>query len=181
MPYSLEPASAEHFPALHEYRPRYGRGPARAGEPHSRRAARDIRESGFSRRLGAEPSLEMREFSESQLKAALAAAGFSEIRIHSDPHPPFGIVYSESWSLPISARKGAFAFSQEATRDVLKGVARPESEISRRDETFGSRALVSDRPEVAIAPISCGRATCAAGPCAAPAVPGRRCRCRPRA
>ena len=180
VPYSLEPASAEHFPALHEY------GLATVGDRLVLvNRTRDGRLETFENLVfhdgWGEPSLEMREFSESQLKAALAAAGFSEIHIHSDPHPPFGIVYSEVLVLAHLRPERRLCFQPGGDAGCAEGVARPESEISRRDETSGSRALVSDRPEAAIAPISCGRATCAAGPCAAPAVPGRRYRCRPHA
>jgi hypothetical protein len=65
-------------------------------------------------------TLEMREFTESALKALLAGAGFSEVRIYAEDYRPFGIVRSEAWSLPIAARKGTFAFSAAATRDVVE-------------------------------------------------------------
>ena len=48
-------------------------------------------------------TLEMREFTETSLKALLAGAGFTDIRIYAEDYPPFGIVRAESWSLPIAA------------------------------------------------------------------------------
>jgi SAM-dependent methyltransferase len=66
------------------------------------------------------PALEMREFSETGLRDELTRAGFGEVGIYSDNFPDFGIVSSESWSLPIAARKGAFRFSRDATRDVIE-------------------------------------------------------------
>jgi hypothetical protein len=65
-------------------------------------------------------TLEMREFSEAALKSLLATAGFTDVRIDSGDHPEFGIVRRYSWSLPIAARKGPFAFSRDATRDLVE-------------------------------------------------------------
>ncbi len=65
-------------------------------------------------------TLEMREFSESALKSLLAAAGFTEVRIDGSDHPEFGILRRYSWSLPMAARKGPFAFSKDATRDLAE-------------------------------------------------------------
>lgn len=66
------------------------------------------------------PAIEMREFSENGLRNELTRAGFGEVRIYSDNFPDFGIVSSESWSLPIAARKGTFSFNRDATLDVIE-------------------------------------------------------------
>ena len=88
-------------------------------------------------------TLEMREFTEDGLKGLLAGAGFSGIRIYAEDYRPFGIVRSESWSLPIAARKGEFAFSFEATRDVLEEWRdlrlKFTSEMQRLDRNFWFR------------------------------------------
>ena len=119
VPYSLDPATAEHFPGLHEH------GMAQVG---GRTVLVNRRPDGrletfenlvFHYGCG-EPSLEMREFSENGLKTLLAGAGFNAVHIYSEDHPVYGIVHSGAWSLPISARKGDFAFSPDATRDVLR-------------------------------------------------------------
>jgi hypothetical protein len=65
-------------------------------------------------------ALEMREFSESHLKSMLQAAGFGAVSVYGEDYPPYGIVHAESCSLPMAARKGTFALSREATRDVLE-------------------------------------------------------------
>ena len=119
VPYSLESATAEYFPGLHEH------GLARVGDRvvlvnRTREGRLETFENLVFHYGWGEPSLELREFSETALKALLAAAGFQEIRIHSDDHPPFGVVHSEAWSLPIAARRGEFAFSREVARDVLR-------------------------------------------------------------
>jgi SAM-dependent methyltransferase len=119
VPYSLESQTAEHFPSLHEY------GLAQVGQRIVLvNRTRDGRLETFDNLvfhygLG-DPSLEIREFTQDGLKTLLADAGFKHIHIHSEAWPSFGIVHSEAWSLPIAARKGDFAFTQDATRDVLR-------------------------------------------------------------
>jgi uncharacterized SAM-dependent methyltransferase len=66
-----------------------------------------------------EPSLEVRAFSEEGLKAALAAAGFGEVRVHAEDYPAFGIAHAESWSLPITARKSVFGLTREAAAEIV--------------------------------------------------------------
>ena len=66
------------------------------------------------------PALEMREFSESDLKTELTRSGFGEVCIYTDNYPAFGVVTAESWSLPMAARKGTLAFSRDAIRDVME-------------------------------------------------------------
>jgi SAM-dependent methyltransferase len=118
VPYSIEPAMTEHFPDLHEF------GLVELG---GRLALVNRTKSGevqvFENVVfhgGKGSTLEMREFTESSLRALLAGAGFSEVRIYAEDYRPFGIVQQEAWSLPIAARKGAFAFSAAATRDVVE-------------------------------------------------------------
>ncbi|HYL34314.1 MAG TPA: methyltransferase domain-containing protein [Bryobacteraceae bacterium] len=118
VPYSLEPAPAEHFPELHEF------GLAQLGDKtvlvnRTREGKVQVFENiVFHGGRGA--TVEMREFTEQSLKAALTGAGFRDIRIYSENYGPFGIVRSESWSLPIAGRKGPGGLSPDATRDVLE-------------------------------------------------------------
>ena len=119
VPFSLEATTAEHFPNLHEF------GLAHVGDRtvlvnRTRAGEFQVFENlAFHVSFGG-PSLEIREFSECSLKAVLTGAGFSEVRVYSEDYPPYGIVRSESWSLPMVARKGNFALSREATRDILE-------------------------------------------------------------
>jgi SAM-dependent methyltransferase len=119
VPYSLERATREHYPELHEY------GLAQVGDRVVLvNRARDGRLQVFDDLVfhfgWGEPSLEMREFTESGLRGVLAGAGFPEVRIYSEDYPPFGIVHAETWSLPVAARRGRFAFGIDATRDVVR-------------------------------------------------------------
>lgn len=119
VPYSLDAATAEHFPALHEH------GLAEVGGRTvlvNRTASGDLQvfeNLAFHVSFGGR-ALEMREYSESALKALLDAAGFTDVRIFSENYAPFGIVHSEACSLPIAARKGAFGLSRAATRDLVE-------------------------------------------------------------
>ena len=119
VPYSLEPATAEHFPALHDYGLAQVGGRVVLVNRTAEGRLQTFENLVFHYGCG-EPALEMREFTEAGLKSTLAAAGFGEVRIHSDAHSQFGIVHAEQWSLPIAARKGPFALTRENTRDVLR-------------------------------------------------------------
>jgi SAM-dependent methyltransferase len=66
------------------------------------------------------PALEMREFSEADLRSGLAEAGFGDVRIYSDDDVQSGVIHNESWSLPIAARKGSFIFNRDAARDLVE-------------------------------------------------------------
>jgi SAM-dependent methyltransferase len=118
VPYRLT-NTTEHFPDLHEY------GLAEVGNRmvlvnRTRAGEIQVREDLSFHRSGSEKVLEMRVFSEEMLRNALAEAGFSSVKVHAGNYPPFGIVPAESWSLPISARKGPFACNIDAMRDVME-------------------------------------------------------------
>jgi SAM-dependent methyltransferase len=118
VPYRLA-TPTEHFPDLHEY------GLAEVGNRIvlvNRTLAGEIqvREDLSFHRSGSEKALEMRVFSEEMLRNALAEAGFSSVKVHAGNYRPFGIVPVESWSLPITARKGPFACNIDAMRDVME-------------------------------------------------------------
>ena len=118
-PYSIEAATVEHYPELY----RFGFveldgktvlvNRTRSGEVQ-------VFENPVFHHAGAGRALEAREFNEAGLKAMLGEAGFAEIRVHAEDYAPFGIVRAEAWSLPITARKGAFAMNLDAARDVVE-------------------------------------------------------------
>jgi SAM-dependent methyltransferase len=119
VPYSLDPGTVEHFPAIGQF------GLAEVGgrtvlvnrSPEGKLDATD----NVQFHVGcAGPAPELREFSKAGLRAMVAAAGFSEFRIYSGDYPDFGIVQAEAWSLPIAARRGPFALSADAARDIVE-------------------------------------------------------------
>lgn len=118
-PYSLEATTAEHFPELHQY------GVARAGDRlvlvnRTRGGETQVFENLVFHVSFGGPALELREFSERDLVCLLRAAGFAEVRIYSEEHAPYGIVHEESCSFPIAARRGPFAMSADAARDLAE-------------------------------------------------------------
>jgi SAM-dependent methyltransferase len=118
VPYHLDPA-VEHFPDPGEF------GLADVGGrivlvSRAKTGEVQVHEDLSFHLSGSGPSLEMRICSEESLRAALSDAGFSSVRIHAESYRPFGIVPAESWALPISARKGTYACSIDAMRDVIE-------------------------------------------------------------
>jgi SAM-dependent methyltransferase len=118
VPYSMEESMLEHFPDLHQF------GFAQVGDRvvlinRTRQGEIQVFENPVFHRGWDGPALEMREFTERDLRAMLAAAGFQDIHIYSEDYPPFGIFHAEAWSLPFAARKGPFALSFDSTRDVV--------------------------------------------------------------
>jgi SAM-dependent methyltransferase len=118
VPYSLEASMREHYPGLREF------GFAQIGERvvlvnRTSDGAIQVFEDPVFHFSAEGPALEVREFNETALRTLLADAGFAEIRIYSEDCRLFGILHSESWALPIAARKGPRSLSSEATREVL--------------------------------------------------------------
>jgi SAM-dependent methyltransferase len=118
-PYSIGGDTKEHFTGLGEF------GLAHVGDRvllvnRTTGGEIEVHENLVFHFGASGPALEMREFSESGLRNELTSGGFGEVRIYSENFRAFGIVSSESWSLPIAARKGAFRFSLDATRDVIE-------------------------------------------------------------
>jgi SAM-dependent methyltransferase len=119
VPYSLEPTMSEHFPDLHQY------GFAQVGGRvvlvnRTRSGELQMFENPVFHSSWSGDALELREFSEADLKRMILGAGFNELSVYSEDYPPFGIVRSETWSLPIAARKGTLTLSRSASRDVLE-------------------------------------------------------------
>ena len=119
VPYSIEPETLEHYPNLHQF------GFAQvAGELVlvNRKTSGEIEvfEKPVFHWAAGQKSLEMREFTESDLRRILREAGFSDVRIYGEHYGRFGIEYAEAWSLPIAARKGEYVLRRESARDVLE-------------------------------------------------------------
>lgn len=119
VPYALAQNTVEHFPSLGEF------GLAQVGERlvlvnRTVTGQWEVYEDLVFHYGPSGPALEAREFSEADLRAGLAEAGFGFVRIYREDDAQFGVIHSESWSLPIAARKGSFALNRDAARDVLE-------------------------------------------------------------
>lgn len=138
-PYSLEPATAEHYPDLH----RFG-----FAEIDGKLVVVNRTRSGELQvfdnpvfHLGCSgQALEVREFSECALKALLAEAGFASVRIYGGNYAEFGIERSESWSLPMAARKGNFSLGADATREVMEHWRELNRSVERLNRKLWFRA-----------------------------------------
>jgi len=119
VPYSVEDSMKEHYPEIHEF------GFVRLGERvtlvnRTRSGDLQVFDNPVFHIQSGGDSLEMREFNEISLRAMLLAQGFSSVRTYGEDEPKFGILHAEKWSLPIAARKGEFAFSLAAARDLVE-------------------------------------------------------------
>jgi SAM-dependent methyltransferase len=102
VPFTTEGGTVEHFPELHDYTI------AREGDAFvlTNRTV-DGRQQTFRDLVfhgGPGTTLEMRLFSEADLRRHLADAGFSDVQVHREPAFEFGIYWPEPWSVPITAR-----------------------------------------------------------------------------
>lgn len=101
VPFSLEAATREHFPDLHDW------SVAETDDVWTltNRTA-DGREQTFRDLVfhgGPGSTLEMRLFSRAALEAEFVHAGFARVRIAAEPYLPFGIHWPEPWSVPMIA------------------------------------------------------------------------------
>lgn len=102
-PFKREGETREHFPNLHDFSIE-GEGGSRV----LRNMTVDGRHEVFRDLIfhgGDGSTLEMRYFSERDLRRQLAAAGFRFARLRSDHYPLFGILWPENDAVPIIARK----------------------------------------------------------------------------
>lgn len=135
VPYSVEATMKEHYPEIHEF------GLVRLGERlalvnRTRAGEVQVFDAPVFHIGWGGDALEMREFTEESLGRTLEAAGFASIRIYSEDDPRFGIRHAEQWSLPIAARKGGFAFSAEAARDLVEYYRDTKRERDRQMERY---------------------------------------------
>lgn len=104
-PYAKTGGVVEHFPELHDYRIEKRGGKRILVNRTLEGKIQEFDDLVFHGGEG--ETLEMRIFSESGLLGELVRAGFSDIHIHEEPCPAFGIIWPQRWSLPISARRPA--------------------------------------------------------------------------
>jgi len=103
VPFTTAPATIEHFPELFDYR--IAENKKGRWTLHNRTA--DGRYQTFGNLVfhgGPGETLEMRMFSLKSLEREFVQAGFTNVRIASEPCLNHGILWPEPWSVPIVAR-----------------------------------------------------------------------------
>jgi SAM-dependent methyltransferase len=112
VPFSLHENTVERFPELHDYAVvDLGGSPVLINR--SREGALEIRDDLiFHGGVGA--TLEMRLFSQCDLKRKLLDAGFQTLVFQTEAVPRFGIVFQGNWSLPMVVRKQEYFLDRRA-------------------------------------------------------------------
>jgi SAM-dependent methyltransferase len=132
VPYTVQPATREHFPQLADF------GLVELG---GRTVLVNRRPDGAIETFdnlvfhgGDGSTVEMRQFCEADLRRLLSETGFTAA-IRGENCPEHGVVHRETWSLPIAARKGAFrpALAEIAAqhRDRAREVIQLRAELAR--------------------------------------------------
>lgn len=107
VPFTKAGETQEHFPRLHDFRIIETKGKRFL---YNRTAEGE--EEVFDDLIfhgGDGMTLEMRMFSEPDLRRRLASAGFSSVRVYTDCVPEFGILWPMDWAVPIAARAAGSA------------------------------------------------------------------------
>jgi hypothetical protein len=118
VPYSLEATTREHFAELHEF------GLLTVGRQLALVNRTLAGEWQVFENLvfhgGHGSTLELRLFSEADLRKNLAAAGFERVEFAAAECPPFGVAQLESWSLPVIAAKQPFQLSRDGMAELMR-------------------------------------------------------------
>lgn len=104
VPFTLEAATREHYPNLHDFKLVQVAG----GDW----ILRNVTQEGVSEEFpdlifhgGKGSTLELRVFCRAALERHLTDAGFTDLRVHDEPHDEYGILWLHPFSLVISARR----------------------------------------------------------------------------
>ncbi len=142
VPYTLEAATHEHFPELHDF----NIAELRSGLVLINRT-RDGRIETFDNLVfhgGGGSTLEMRRYSERALREILTGIGFSSVRIAAEPCAEFGVPAHENWSLPIAARKGAFVYEANDVAELVLGYREMFAKIRGLKDEIKERVAETD-------------------------------------
>ena len=110
VPFTLDEATVEHFPELHDWRiERHGdswrlRNVTRDGRVQTFTGLVFHEDLGDDGKPGT--ALEMRLFARAPLERAFLAAGFARVRMANEAYPRFGIEWADPWSFPLVAYAG---------------------------------------------------------------------------
>ena len=133
VPYSLENESIEHFPRLHET------GLTEInGRPILVNRSEDGKYEVFDQLVfhgGQGSTLELRVFSETDIRAWLATAGFTTVRFEATGNPRLGVVFEGPCSLPIIASREPFSLSVSGISEIAGQLAAASALLNRVRES----------------------------------------------
>lgn len=117
VPYRLEGATQEHFPALHDW------SLARLRDAfilvnRTVEGRIEVHEN-LVFHGGPGSTLEVRVFSQAGLEQTGLAGGFSGCEIYSEDVPQFGIEHEHRWSLPAVFRKGHYSLPHDCITELM--------------------------------------------------------------
>ncbi len=102
VPFTLEAATVEHFPDLHDWT--IERADRRFRLVNRTIDGRTAVHDDLAFHGGPGTTLEMRLFARDALLREFERAGFAKARVAAEPHLPFGIHWPHAWSVPIVAK-----------------------------------------------------------------------------
>ena len=118
VPYSTDTTTREHFPEMQDYK-LVSVGDRLALVNRTQAGKWQVFEDVVFHG-GDGSTLEVRLFSESDLRENLSAAGFKNIRYITDDYAEFGILHEGSWGVPVVAERGAFRMPRESIAEMME-------------------------------------------------------------
>jgi SAM-dependent methyltransferase len=116
VPYSTDAATREHYPKLNDYRI-VDAGGHLALVNRTRAGEWEVFDAPVFHG-GDGSTVELRLFSERDLRENLLAAGFRRVLFAGEDYPPFGIVHEGAWGLPVIAGTEPYRLSRESTAEM---------------------------------------------------------------
>mgnify|MGYP000902038237 CR=1 FL=1 len=138
VPYTLHRDTTEHFPDLHDYGLAQLKdrtvlvNRTREGELQT---FDDLVFHG-----GHGSTLEIRCFTEAGLREQFRNAGFSSVEVYGENYPPFGVLHSETWSLPMAARKEPFRFDLACIAEIIEDSTASRKRLTNEVERLNAHA-----------------------------------------
>jgi SAM-dependent methyltransferase len=133
------PASSEHFPSLDDY----GLAQLRSGPVLVNRTSAGQLQifDNLIFHMGFTPALEMRRITAAELRRVFAVAGFTDLRFYTEDYPPFGIHQTETWSLPVAARKQPLRFDPNVRTELMQQFAELRGTLRKLSATVEQRTV----------------------------------------
>jgi len=132
------PPPSEHFPALSDY----GLAQLRSGPVLVNRTSEgqlQVFDNLVFHLSSTTPALELRRITAAELRRVFSAAGFEDLRFYTEDYLPFGIRQTESWSLPVAARKQALKFNASVRAELMRQFVEQRETLRRMASAIEQR------------------------------------------